>query len=195
MHIYHKQMSAWFPLFSLYTWGWCGKNSNLFLSYSRFLLPSFLISLLLLLILLSLSSTLHVHDSLFSTEITRRRSGLRFWLSASFSLSSTCFFFDSTRKKTSCKKEQGCDNTYSINIWDRQQADSFKKMTREKQENRNCIISSNAYIHMIFQISPKDICKKEQSNSFFLSLSTHFPTHDRKKNCCANDNRWSFPEC
>ena len=80
------------------------KNSNLFLPYSRFLLPSFPIPLLLLLILLSLSPTLHVHVSLslslslLSTKITRRRSGLRFWLSASFSLSSTCFFFDSTRK-------------------------------------------------------------------------------------------------
>jgi hypothetical protein len=49
---------------------------------------------------------------------------LRFWLS-SFLLSLACFFSIGKRKKIQCKKEQGCDNTYSINIWKRQQVDSI----------------------------------------------------------------------
>jgi hypothetical protein len=35
------------------------------------------------------------------------------------------FLFDKQEKRNQCEKEQGCDNTYSISIWERQQADGI----------------------------------------------------------------------
>ena len=67
------------------------------------------------------------------TKITRRRRGLRFWLS-SFLLRRRSFSIGKGgREREIDEKERACDNTYSISIWKRQQADSSNSEEEKKK--------------------------------------------------------------
>lgn len=68
------------------------------------------------------------------------------------------FLFDREEKKKRCKKEQGCDNTYSISIWRRQQVDGISSQnitvepTKIVLSNRThaCMNRVTEYVYYIY---------------------------------------------
>lgn len=109
----------------------CGKEIPIFSFLTLFFSPPFFsrFSTVIIVIIVAFLA-LHVHISFLLFRLTKSQGGeavcdfdyrLFFFFFFFFSL----FLFDRGRKKSRCKKEQGCDNTYSISIWKRQQVDGI----------------------------------------------------------------------